>query len=686
MLINEQFAMTPRFHTCLSRCLILAAGIGLGGNLQAAPEPDGAPPPRLKRADSFFGIHFDFHAGPDCTEIGRNTTPEMVEKIIDAAHPDYIQIDCKGHPGLSSYPTRVGNQAPGYVGDPLRVWRQVTARRGVALYMHYSGVRDAEAIRKHPEWAAVNADGTTNRDETSFFGSYADQLMIPQLRELAGDYGVDGAWVDGDCWAAMADYGPAALSAFRVATGIQDIPRKAGDPHWFDFLQFNRDAYRGYLRHYITEVKRTNPEMQLCSNWAFSDHMPEEVCAPEDWISGDLTPEDSVDAARFSSRYLARQGKPWDLMAWSFTIHGEKRNGSNQKSARQLEREAAEILAQGGGFESYYTQRRDGSVPESYLPVIAEVGKFCRARQPFCQGITPVPQIAFLYSTASHYREMRGLFSRDLSRLAGTLQALVESQRTVDVVSEHSLSPRMAQYPLIVVGECDYLAPSFKDQLVGYVKNGGNLLLIGPSAAALFAPELNVVLDAAQHEPRYLACNQELVPTVDVTETARLGPQAKAFGQLYAANDTKSPSQPAASIASLGNGRIAATYFSFSRGYVARRSPEMREFLNALARQLFPSPMVEVKGSANVDVSVNRLHGRIAINLVNTSGAHWDANKPLLDSISPIGPLEIGILAPAKPVRITLQPDGASLPFEYREGTARLTVPQLDIHGIVVIE
>ena len=47
------------------------------------------------------------------------------------------------------------------------------------------------------------------------------------------------------------------------------------------------------------------------------------------------------------ARYLARQEKPWDLMAWSFTIHGEKRNGSNQKSAPQLEREAAEILAQG---------------------------------------------------------------------------------------------------------------------------------------------------------------------------------------------------------------------------------------------------------------------------------------------------------------------------------------------------
>jgi hypothetical protein len=166
----------------------------------------GAVPKRLKRADSFFGIHFDFHAGPDCNEIGKNTTPEMVEKIIAAAHPDYIQIDCKGHPGLSSYPTKVGNPAPGFIGDPLRVWREVTAREGVALYMHYSGVWDSEAISRHPDWAAINPDGTTNKNATSFFGPYAEQLLIPQLRELAGDYRVDGAWMDGECWASVPDF------------------------------------------------------------------------------------------------------------------------------------------------------------------------------------------------------------------------------------------------------------------------------------------------------------------------------------------------------------------------------------------------------------------------------------------------------------------------------------------------
>ena len=226
--------MLFRSHAICSLAILLT--------LSASPAPAGEMPRRLPRADSFLGIHYDFHAGKDCTEIGKNTTREMIENIIKQVRPDYIQIDCKGHPGLSSYPTKVGNQAPGFVGgDPLKLWRQVTAEHGVALYMHYSGVWDAEAVRLHPEWGAVNADGKVQGKAASFFGPYADKLLIPQLRELAGEYGVDGVWVDGECWASVPDYSEAAVKAFREATGITNVPKKPGEPHWFEFLQFHRE-------------------------------------------------------------------------------------------------------------------------------------------------------------------------------------------------------------------------------------------------------------------------------------------------------------------------------------------------------------------------------------------------------------------------------------------------------------
>ncbi|HLH53311.1 MAG TPA: hypothetical protein VKY92_06815, partial [Verrucomicrobiae bacterium] len=438
-------------------------------------------------------------------------------------------------------------------------------------------------------------------------------------------------------------------------------------------------------RFYIAGVKKTDPEAQLCSNWAFTDHMPEAVCAPLDWISGDFTPEDALNSARFSARYIAQQGKPWDLMAWSFTTTPYRLNGSRQKPAIQIEQEAAVVLSLGGGFQPYYNQRRDGSVPLEHVPTIAEVARFCRVRQPFCQGATPVPQIALLYSTASHYREINSLFGRDLSRMSGTLQALIESQQTVDIVSEHHLAGRMGQYPLIIVAECDYLEPAFKSNLLDYVQNGGDLLIIGPQAANLFASELGVTLGPPEDGHLYLSSGDALVETRDQVRAARLGDKAKSIGQLRAGQDAQS-ALPAASISSLGKGKIAATYFSFSRGYLHDRSVPRRAFLADLVHRLFPNPMVEVTGSPYVDVSVMRHGGALSINLVNTSGPHADPNHALFDSIQPVGPLVAKIRLEQRPSKITLEPEHKPLEFNFESGMAQLTVPSVEIHSVLTVE
>lgn len=609
------------FDWTLSPLILLAVCVPL-----SASQPD---PPRLKRSDGFLGIHFDFHAKETDHGIGRNTTPEMIGNIIDQVHPDYLQIDCKGHPGISSYPTKVGNAAPGIIGDPLQVWRRVTAERGVALVMHYSGVIDSKAVHDHPDWCEIGADGKPEGRSTSVFGPYADSLLIPQLRELAITYGVDGVWVDGECWGVHKDYSQPALDAFHKATGIDSAPHNPNDPGWFEFLEVQRDAFRKYLRYYITEVKKTCPRFEIASNWAFSDHMPEPVCADVDFLSGDFSPEDSINSARISARYLAGQGKPWDLMAWSFAHLTPGKPESTQKPAVQLEREAAVVLSLGGGFQAYFKQQRDGSVHEEQIPVMAEVAKFCRARQAICHHATRVPQVALLLSTAGNYHHINDPFSRDTSPYKSTLVALLGAQYSVELLGEHRLTGRMKEYPLIVIPDWNYLEPEFKDELVAYVKNGGHLLLAGPGPAKLF-----------QAEP---------------------GAQ-----------------NPGAS------GRDGSYIVSLGKGKIATCNPIEPGRLNALANQLFPKPMVEIKGAAELDVVVNRIGGRLAVNLVNTSGPH--ATQPIIETIAPIGPLDVTIRQAKKPAKITLQPAGTSLAFKYKAGKIHLTVPKLEIHGIILVE
>jgi beta-galactosidase GanA len=317
---------------------------------------------------------------------------------------------------------------------------------------------------------------------------------------------------------------------------------------------------------------------------------------------------------------------------------------------------------------------------------MAEVAKFCRARQAVCHGAMPVPQVALLYSTAAHYRSIHGLFNRDLSRIRGTLQALLECQLSVEVLSEHALTGRMAEYPLIVVPEMDYLEPAFRQELSDYVRGGGNLLLVGPESAALFAEELGVTFEGpARSETRYLEHAGVVTPTKDAVRDVALK-TARRFGQLRSSPEGGAEVQPAASIAELGRGKIAATYFCFSRGYLADRSAAARAFLKDLSRQLFPRPMVEIAGTEDVDVSVMRRNRRLAVHLVNTAGPHADANLPQFDAIPEVGPVEVRIRLSQKPARVSLEPDGGALPFAYADGEVRLTLPELAIHAVVVVD
>ncbi|HEY5510342.1 MAG TPA: alpha-L-fucosidase [Prolixibacteraceae bacterium] len=648
-----------------------------------------ANPPRVDRAHSYFGLHFDFHAGPDCKEVGKNVNDTMVNDLIDKVMPDFIQVDCKGHPGYTSYPTKVGNPVPGFVKDQLRIWRDVTASRGVSLYMHYSGVWDSRAIELHPNWAAIGADGVPSKNNTSVFGNYADSLLIPQLKELSSVYGVDGVWVDGDCWAHQSDYSPRTLELFTRKTGITNIPRKSGDPGWKEFLQFNRDGFKEYVTKYVNALHAFNPKFQVASNWAFSTLIPEKVSIPVDFISGDFSPLNSMNSARSEARFIRNQGKPWDLMAWGFSWIGSEEGTQCVKSAPQIERELATVISLGGGVQIYLQQKRDGSIHNWMIPMLAEAAKFCRKRQPWCQNVTGVPQIGLILSTDALYAKTNRLFGgfdRELTPLKGIMQNLLASQYVVDIVAEHHLND-IDKYPLLIYPEWETITPEFKKKLLDYVANGGKLLLVGPNSSSLFRDVLKITVKSAPEiKNNGLEYNHWIAESMSLSQGVIPGEGVRSFGKYYQAISMDGPSEIAATITPYGKGMIAATHLELGKAYVNRSAPVHRDFLAALVKELFPEPLVQVQGSHYVDVTLNKKNNILILNLINAAGPHDNEKVMVHDDIPPVGPLQVNIRVKAKPQKVTLQPENKQLLFTYRGGSIQCTVPSLKIHEMVVVE
>jgi hypothetical protein len=599
----------------------------------------------FKPTDRFFGVHFDFHANADTKGIGKTLTSQMVAEMLDKVKPDYIQVDTKGHPGISSYPTTVGVAAPDIVQDPLLIFREETAKRGIGLFSHFSGIMDARAVKDHPEWARVNSDGKPHAESTSIFGNYADDYFIPQINELSRKYHINGIWVDGECWALQPDFSAAAMDAYKNFSGKSTIPRSSNDGDWPAYKQFTRAAFRRYLTHYIDAVHKFNPKLIVTSNWSFSSFMPGKVDAPVDYLSGDFT-SDAVPDVEFEARVLAPQGKPWDLMAWGFM--GDKNGkGFFWKSARQLQQKAALVLAQGGGYQIYIPQNRDASLKMETVPVLAAVSKFSHDRKAYAYQTTPIPQVALLLSSDGHYNESPGIFENGQggnNNVKGTLAMLLNSQYSVQILQEHQLDTELKKYPILVITEWRSLTPQLITMVESYVQQGGKVITIGNSH--LFSK----------------------MPGTGPAKTNNLA-GLPVRRQNY------------------GKGEIACIEDNISLKYAKTGSDTLRQVVAGLVKALFPQPRVVVSGLPKVHVTINAKNQNTLIHLVNVDD-HYDVNadNSLDFKMPPISvPLNISVTATKKPRVIKLQPGKISIPFTYTNGQARFKVNELDVYSIIEV-
>jgi hypothetical protein len=623
----------------LTRYIIVLIALPFGAYAQSSNN--------FKATDRFFGVHFDFHANPDTKGIGKTLTNEDVAYMLNNVQPDYIQVDTKGHPGISSYPTKVGVAAPEIAKDPLLIFREETAKKSVALFSHFSGVLDAQAVKDHPDWARINANGKPDAGATSIFGNYADAYFIPQLKELSEKYNINGAWVDGECWALQPDFSPAAIEAYKKFSGKADVPHSRKDADWANYIQFTRYAFRQYLNHYFNAVHKFNPKFLITSNWSFSSFMPGSVESPVDYLSGDFT-SDAVPDVNFEARALAPQGKPWDLMAWGF-MSDKNGKGFYWKSARQLEQKAALVLSQGGGYQVYVPQKRDASLQLEMVPTLTEISKFAHARKAYCYQTTPVPQVALLLSAYGHYNESPGVFENGQggnNNVKGTLAMLLNSQYSVQLLQEHHLQNNLANYPILVISEWKKLQPEFVIKIENYVREGGKVLAIG---------DKHIFTNALP----------ESVPT-KTDNIAGLPVRMQTYGK----------------------GMIACIDDNISLRYAKTGNDTLRQVVAGIMKSLFPHPKVTVSGSAKVHVTINSKNKATLIHLVNVND-HFDTlpNNQLDFKLPAIADkLAVTVNMQVKPGAIRVQPGNISVPFTYAKGVVKFNVPGVDVYSIVEIK
>jgi len=587
----------------------------------------------LPRADDFIGLHFDFHARITDKAIGATITPQNVDSVLNYLKPDFIQVDTKGHTGFSSYPTKVGIQAPGLVKDPLILLRQETQKFGVGLYSHFSGIWDQEVLKKHPDWARIDINGQADSMATSIFSPYEKQYFVPQIEELIKKYHIDGIWVDGDDWAVQPDFSQNALNAYKDETGnqITNLQIIKYGTQRKDYIDFTRKSYDAYLKDWVSELHKYSPSFQIACNWAYSGYMPGPINSDINFLSGDLSDINPFEEAIYESRCLASYKTTWDLMTWI----RQRGAAPYVKNDIQIEQEAAAILSQGGAFEMYVPQNRDASLPLNFLPLLKQVFDFCRERKEYCFKTEAVPQVALLLSVAGYENDINSniVFNENKAsgiKLQKTLDALLKKQYSVQILQEQQLLPNIQTFPYLVITDWPYLDNGFVNKVKSYVKNGGHLLVTGQSAN-------------------------------------------------YFSDIINSTSPGNISISSYGKGKIGVVS--------AQNNDLLTSILKDNIANLFDKPMVSVSGDDSIQVTITKKKSNLLLQLVNAIEPQVSTQEYTFYKNMPAAvPINISIALDQRPKFIKLQPEGRSLDFTYGNGRAEFKIPGVKVYSIVQIQ
>ncbi len=624
---------------------------------------------------------------------------------------DFVQTDCKGHPGYTSWFSKTPGAAvpPQLKADAMRGWRDATKKLHLPLHCHYSGIWDKAAGAKHPEWTLVNKDG---KQAGAPFGQnagaptpekmcprsdYLDQLMIPQMIELIDRYGVDGFWIDGDLWASEPCYCDRCRAEFNRRTGIAEPPKEQSDPNWPAWIGFALDSFSEYVNRYADAVHAHKPGVLVCSNWLQTFANPGQPIARTDWISGDNAWVWGMDGSRCEARFISTRGKHWDIMLWSFYCShgmGDATSPWTFKPVEMLQQEAAVTLAFGGALQLYENPGgvRNGQLIPWRIKRLRDVGRFVKARRTLCQDTETIPQIAVLHSE-THARKTMGtnlMWGVDTAPVKGAVFSLLENHYGVDVLDEWALLSRLNEFAAVVAPERNGMSKAMIDALKQYVQGGGRLIVSGADAPEFFGADFlgvaagEIKTKTTYHVPAGGGCCPvhsdmwHLTQPTTARGVGRLGTSALLEERLL--------DNPAYFVRKVGSGVVAYVPCGVFRYFERNRYPIVRQFIGEVAAAAVGRLPIRVKAPTCVDVVLRQKGSRRLVHLINrTSGLPNVPASGAIDEIPAVGPVKIEMDLPKRPRGVKLAFEKHPLQWVYKGGRLTITLDRVRIHAAVVV-
>lgn len=347
-----------------------------------------------------------------------------------------------------------------------------------------------DAYRAHPEWVAVDAEGSPRRHwaapdrwVTCALGPYNFQFMTEVIREIMSLYRVDGIFANRWAGSGMC-YCETCRRNFRDFCGL-DLPRTNDpqDPARRCYIVWRQQRLFELWRLWDSEIRRIQPGACFIANaggGALSDLDMKTI--------GELAPTLMADRqarrglmppwanGKNGKEYRATLARKAIVGIFSVGLEEPYRWKDSVQTAAEIRIWVADGIAH--GLRPWFTKFCGVLHDRRWLKVVEEIYDWHWRSERYLRNEESLARVAVVYSqqTAAFYGGPRAQEKVEQHTL-GVYQALIEARIPFEMVHDRLLdAEHVDRFRLLILPNIAALSESQCRQLREYVERGGNLL------------------------------------------------------------------------------------------------------------------------------------------------------------------------------------------------------------------
>ena len=655
----------------------------------------------------FRQIHLDFHTSEHIGSVGENFDPTRFARTLKDACVDSINLFARCHHGMIYYDTRFPCRHPGLKRNLLKEQIEACRKLGINTVVYVTAGWDEYVARTHPEWLERTPESRPvgagalepGWKKICFNTPYVDYLeaQIVEVLESFGD-AVDALWID-------ITFQTPCCCAFCLermqAEGLD--PAKPAD------RRTNADNVLLRLRERLTAtIRKHSPECGIFYNAGHIGPYIRRFLHTYTHLDIESLPGSrdiwGYEHFPITVRYVKTLGVEYAGMTGKFhTLWGDF---GGFKNLPALEYECFTAIAHGAKCSIGDQLHPSGAICQATYNLIGKVYRQVQEKEPWCADVTAVSEIGLFTPESPTGTGFTGLSPE----IRGAYRMLAESHHQFDVIDAES---DFARYQVLVLPDVIEVDEGLKSKLGGYLRNGGRLLLsyrsgMGCGQQSFALDEIGVrSAGDSPYEQEYAAPRPPLpeglaaTPYVLYKRGLRVEPLPGTevladlwqpyFNRTYAhfCSHRQTPyEKPSGYPAATLRGNVAYfahPVFSMYHVYGARA---YKLLVLASLRRLLPDPLIKTNAPTTAQINLNyqETHGRYVVHVLHYIPEARFKEVDIVEEVIPLFDVELCVKLPGKPARAYLAPSQRELAFTFENGYARVVVPEVRGHQMVVFE